>query len=193
MSNIRKYKPSDRERLREICKITAGDVFRKTDELWNAVPVIYSDYFTDNEPQNIFVAVDENDIPVGYIECSSDRKLFSKTMKKYMLRAAKSHRFMALTGFAYMTAFTVGGKKNSTHLHIDIIPEYQHKGLGSGLLDAEREHLSEQGIKYLNVCTITRDASAYSFYRKYGFEECLHYGFGYYSLNIPTDKNKNRK
>ena len=188
---IRKYRDADKENLRYICRETAGDYFRTDEKILNAVPVIYSDYFTENEPENIFVIADKDDKAVGYILCSTDYELFKKKMTgKYIPAAVKASMKMAPVCLGYMTAFLTNGKENSTHLHIDILPDYQHMGLGSQLIDELRDHLAAKGIKKLSVNTIDRTESAYKFYMKYGFIENRHYVGSLYSLTIPTERRK---
>lgn len=185
---IRKYRPDDKDNLRYICRETAGEYFRKSEKLLSAVPVIYSDYFTENEPENIFVIADADDKASGYIICSSDYDGFMKKMHKtYIPKAVKTDIGMLPVCFGYMAAMRRGGRKNSTHLHIDILPEYQHMGLGTELIDTLRNHLREKGIKKLSVNTIDRNESAYKFYMKYGFKENLHLVGSIYSLTIPTE------
>lgn len=188
---IRKYRKTDREALRYICRETAGDYFRKSERLTDAVPVMYSDYFTENEPDNIFVIADAQDRAVGYIECSSDYSLFMKKMHTvYIPRAVKTHPGMFPACFGYMTAMRMQGRRDGVHLHIDILPGYQHMGLGTKLIDTLRDHLSAKGIDTLAVNTIERTAPAYKFYIKYGFRENRHYYGSLYSLTIPTGREE---
>ena len=185
---IRKYKTEDKENLRYICRETAGEYFRKSEKLLNAVPIIYSDYFTENEPENIFVLADENDAAAGYIICSSDVGNFTKKMMKtYIPRAVKASVRMLPACVGYLGAYIVSGKENGVHLHIDILPEFQHKGYGTKLIDALRAHLNSLGVPILCVNTIDRGEPAYKFYKKYGFSENKHYVGDIYSLSIPTE------
>jgi len=184
---IRKYRTGDKENLRHICIETAADFFRKSDRLMNSVPTLYNDYFTENEPDNIFVVDDGDGNAVGYIICTSDTKGFLKKLSKsYFPRAVKSDLMMVLPCMAYFCTMLVEGKKNGVHLHIDILPEYQHRGFGTKLIDSLRVHLYEKGIPAVSVNTIDRKSSAYKFYIKYGFKENLHYAGNIVSLVIPT-------
>ena len=185
---IRKYRIGDKENLRYICRETAGEYFLKSERLHDAVPVIYSDYFTENEPENIFVLADENDKAVGYIICSADDRLFYKKMQSvYVPRAVRVHAGMLPVCLGYLAAMRRGGKKNSVHLHIDILDEYQHMGYGTQLIDALRAELHNRGIENLSVNTINRGESAYKFYMKYGFRENIHLVGDIVSLTIPTE------
>ena len=80
MYTVRKYKPSDRERLRYICKETTWDDNKNDENKLESIPMIFNDYFTEYEPDNIFVAVNKEDIPVGYVICSSNYSLFKEKM-----------------------------------------------------------------------------------------------------------------
>ena len=184
---IRKYRPEDKEALRHICLETAGDYFRRNEKTFNAVPIIYSDYFTENEPENIFVIDDGNGTAVGYILCSTDCDGFRKKMlAKYIPRAVKAGAGMLPACIGYSFAHLVNGRKNAVHLHIDILPDYQHMGLGTKLIDTLRKHLYNKGIDRLSVNTIDRNEPPYKFYTKYGFKENRHYIGSLYSLTIST-------
>lgn len=190
MYTIRKYRPADREALRKICMETADKSLKKSRRLLNAVPLIYNDYFTDCEPENIFVAADENDIAVGYIICASDTKRFLREMRRrYMPAAAKQHPEMLFVALAYVAAVLRHGKNYPAHLHIDILPDYQHVGAGTALIDALRAHLSEHGVDTVYINSMTYDTPAYGFYKKYGFTEAGKLGFGFFTLAVSTDKD----
>lgn len=189
---IRKYKESDKENLRRICIETASDFFKKSEKLKRSVPALYNDYFTENEPDNIFVIDDGFGKAVGYIICTTDVKGFMKKLKKiYIPRAVKGDLGMLPACMGYFGSMLIEGKKNGVHLHIDILPEYQHKGFGTKLIDSLRAHLYESGVPTLSVNTIFRNSGAYKFYIKYGFKENLHYAGNLVSLIISTEEDKN--
>ena len=190
MYTIRSYRPSDREALRMICMETADESLKKSDRLLNAVPVIYNDYFTDCEPQHIFVAADENDEAVGYVICSADTKRFLKEMRRrYIPEAARRHPEMLFVALAYVAAVLRHGKNYPAHLHIDILPAYQHVGAGTALIDALRSHLHDCGVQTVYINSMTYDTPAYKFYKKYGFTEAGKLGFGFFTLAVSTDKD----
>ena len=191
MYTIRKYAPGDKELLRAVCMETAGEVFHRSERLLKAVPVIYNDYFTECEPENVFVAADEDGRAVGYVICAADRKLFLRRMLfHYIPTAARMHPFMLLCGLAGVAAVLRNGKNAFTHMHIDLTAAYQHKGAGSALINTLRDHLAAKGIDTLHINSITRDADAYPFYMKYGFTESKKLIAGYYALGIPTARDK---
>ena len=170
MYTIRKYKPSDKERLRFICKETTWDDNKTDENKLDSIAVIYNDYFTEYEPENIFVAVNEDDIPVGYVICSSNFALFKeKMLSDIKNRVKNTYAPSLLIFYATLISVMITKKPYRTHLHIDILPEAQRTGLGTKLIDALCAHLKEKNIRNVSVLTIDTGSMGYKFYTKYGF------------------------
>ncbi|MCR4593996.1 MAG: GNAT family N-acetyltransferase [Clostridiales bacterium] len=181
---VRKYEERDREDIRNVCKITAGDFFQKNEKRLEAAAVLYNDYYSDNEPENIYVLADDSDRAVGYILCSRDYDRFMqlhKTVYRDKVRKLSPFYPFLITGSVYCLKKIKG---HHVHLHIDILPEYQRQGWGTKLIDALCEHLKEEGETHLSVSSISRKAPAYAFYRKYGFSEIYSFGLGSVALSI---------
>ena len=182
--NIRKYLPSDKPRLQYICRQTADSAYQKSPRLLNGVTVIYNDYFTENESDNIFVLADDCDTPVGYIICSSDYNKFMRLNRSvYMRRLIGTAPELVPVMLSYLVCLRMI-KKHSVHLHIDILPDFQRKGYGTQLIDALRSHLSSRGIDALSVCCVGRNSPGYKMYTKYGFTEIFTHAPGIVSLSI---------
>lgn len=186
---IRRYKAEDKSDLREICMQTSDAFFHEDEKLLSAVPIVYNDYFTECEPENIFVAADENDRAVGYVICAADTKRFvSEMFRRYVPAAIRTHPKMGFVAFAYMAAVLRHGRHYPAHLHIDILPAYQHVGAGSRLIDALRDHLYANGVDTVYINSMSKEERAYGFYRKYGFTYYGNLGFGFFTLGIPTKR-----
>jgi ribosomal protein S18 acetylase RimI-like enzyme len=56
-------------------------------------------------------------------------------------------------------------------LHINILPGYQRRGLGSGLMAAFTAKLKAEGQTRVYLETSNHNLKGLDFYRKYGFEE----------------------
>lgn len=179
---IRKYLESDRERLRYICRQTAWDSYKKSKRRLETVPVMFNDYFTEYEPENIFVLSDGGKA-VGYIICSVDYGRFTKFMlgecKKRVLKLDPSRIFFVNK---YIRNFKCI-KDKPVHFHIDILPQYQKNGWGTKLMNTLCKHLREKGINHLSVCSVSRASAGYKVYRKQGFEEIWDYGKNIVSLS----------
>ncbi|MBR3768661.1 MAG: GNAT family N-acetyltransferase [Clostridia bacterium] len=176
MYTIRKYVPSDKEQLRFICKETTWDDNKKSENKLETIPIIFNDYFTENEPDNIFVAVNDDNAAVGYVICSTDYSLFRKKMTgELRKRVEKTYPSSLFMLWATYFSVAIAKKPYRTHLHIDILPEAQRMGLGTKLIDALCAHLKAKGIKNVSVVTINKNSMGYKFYCKYGFRTVHRY------------------
>ncbi len=192
MYSIRKYKPSDRNQLRYIAMETAWDSYKKSDKKREAVAIMYNDYFTKYESDNIFVAADENDVPVGYVICSTDYDLFvQKNNEEFLKKAMSLYKPIVIVHIMLMFALKQIDYNRRVHLHIDLLPEAQHQGLGRKLLDELSNHLYKNGYEYMAVCGVNKYAAGYKFYIKYGFVTYKNLLFGRATLGIFTKEKSN--
>ena len=97
--NIRKYQEKDKDRVREICILTAGEYFKKSRKRLESVPIIFNDYFTTYEKENIFVLVDDLGVIEGYIICSTDYNKFMEKYKDIYLKQVKKNRIFGNSCF----------------------------------------------------------------------------------------------
>ena len=88
MITIREYRNEDLESVRDVCHKTAHTkTYQKNKDL---VTTMYLDYYAIEEPEHVFVAVDETDTPIGYILCSIDYDKFHKVfIEKYASKIKK--------------------------------------------------------------------------------------------------------
>lgn len=181
---IRPYETKDAPNLRDICKETASPSYRKDHLKLETIPINFLDYYLEQEPEFVFVAADEKDEAVGYIECATDYHRFVKAMKKiYMPRLkAFDKSQIAFERKVLLALFFI--RKWPCHLHIDLTAAYQHQGIGTLLIDALIQKLQDEGFHELAVCGIKRKSNSYGFYRHYGFKDIFSYGLGFVSLGL---------
>ncbi len=169
MSNIRKYNAKDRENLKKICIETSG-LPTETDKDINFLFLMYNDYYAEIEPENVFVAVDDNDEAFGYILCSENFDRYLSVFKKAYLPRIRAlgfkYYFMALGEINVHRLFA---KKHKAHLHIDILSAGQGKGTGTALMNELKSHLKSKGIHSLMLSCGMGNKKAISFYKKNGF------------------------
>lgn len=167
---IRKYKEKDKENLRHICIATA--VPTKNEKEKELLTLMYNDYFTEQESENIFVATNENDDAIGYILGCVDFKKFKNDMKKIYLpkiwKLSKVKWILMNLEFLFQNKLS---KKYPAFLHIDILDGYQRMGLGHKLMDALLSHLKEIGSTGVMLGVGSGNEKGISFYKKYGFHE----------------------
>lgn len=179
---VRAYENKDKENVRFVCLNSEGPC-KSTKRGINFALAVYCDYYIENEPENCFVAVDENDRAIGYIICAEDFDAFKERffcryylkIKKWEYRRRKSALRSIIPHEKYKDEYPA-------HLHIDILPEYQRMGLGHKLTDVLTAHLKKNGVKGIMLTTWIKNEKAKGFYKKYGFtlleemKNCAVYG-----------------
>lgn len=174
--SIRSYKESDKNRLRYICKETAFEEYKKDPNKLESVPIMFNDYFTEHEPEYIFVIVNEKDEAVGYIICSVNYEQFvnlHKTVYTERLLQVAPDEVNFINGFITCLEKI---KDRSIHIHLDMLSECQRQGFGTKLIQILSEKLKADGYNHMSICCANRKAASYALCMKLGFEEIYDYG-----------------
>lgn len=179
---IRSFKEGDRGPLRKLCADTAFmgepvERFFPDRELfcdWASV------YYTDYEPQSIFVAEYENQI-CGYVMGAKDesryRKASAELSKACLNRAWGRVLFESCSRnlfFSLVKSFMSGEFKRPdfsrhypAHLHINVAKPFRGSGIGSMLINRFEEYLRGNKIYGARLSTISPRANR--FFQKQGF------------------------
>ncbi len=174
---IRPYQEKDKNNVRNICIVTAGAQNSNiNDKLF--ILNLYCDYYIELEPQNCFVLADEEDTAVGYILCSENMKKYIKNTCTYRALIRSKGLMKYLYSWGEIIAHLPASKKCKAHMHIDILPPYQHKGYGTKLINALKENLSSKGINSVMLVVNSSNTNAVNFYKKNGFRRFLNFGQG---------------
>ena len=169
MITIRKYEEKDRDNLFKICVATSG-LPTETQKDLDFLNLLYNDYYAVVEPQNCFVAVNEDDEAVGYILCAENFDRYYKTFKGLYMPQIKKLGFNFFTmAMGEISVHRLFKKKYPAHLHIDILPVCQGQGTGTQLVDALKNHLREKGVNGLMLSCGMGNKKAIKFYKKNGF------------------------
>ena len=169
MITIRSYEKKDREAVENICVVTAVPVLQKG-PMKKALLDVWCNYYIEREPENVFVAANDEDETVGYILCAESFDRWKETFLKEYIPPFKNPVGYAL-GKGTVPEHEKYKDLYPAHMHIDILPEYQHQGIGPRLLEAERENLRNKGVKGLMLCCGADNEKGLGFYRKAGFTE----------------------
>ncbi len=167
---IRPYQEKDKENVRFVCLNSEGPC-DMSEAGQHYILTTYCDYFIEREPQNCFVAADENDRAVGYIFCAeSFRAFYPVFLRDYACSFPLSKPWF----FCYNAAHSADLQEKyeedyPAHLHIDLLPEYQRKGIGHKLVDTLAAHLKTKGVPGVMLTVGARNFVGQSFYKKYGF------------------------
>lgn len=170
MISIRKYRPEDKPALRKIL-VETSRLPVDTEKDIRLLELLYNDYYTEVEPENCFVAADDNDEAVGYIICASDYKKFRKLFMKFYLPEIKElgmkyyfQAYMDIMGHALYAA------KYPAHLHINVLNVCQGQGTGTKLMDALKAELKSKGINGLMLSCAADNDGAIRFYKRNSFK-----------------------
>ncbi|MBO3737125.1 GNAT family N-acetyltransferase [Actinoplanes flavus] len=178
---IRAYRPSDLDAIYDICVRTAasgGDARgrhssdRLLGDVW-AVPYVI------REPEHAHVLDDGTGTAVGYILGTADTPAFVEWYRTEWLPATVDRfapddpRDAALLAVhrdpdrMLRPEFT----PYPAHLHIDLLPEWQGRGMGRGLMSAFLEGLRAAGVPGVHLGMAAENHGAYAFYRRLGFQD----------------------
>lgn len=167
---VRPYRQSDKENVRYV-HLNSDGPCKSTKRGINFGLAVYCDYYIEKEPDNCFVAVDENDRAIGYVICAENFDVFHKRfLNEYYTKIQKwefKRRKSALKSIESQEKYKA---EYPAHLHIDILPEYQRMGLGHQLMDALCNNLREKGVKGVVLTVWHKNEKGRRFYEKYGFD-----------------------
>ncbi|MDR3292619.1 MAG: GNAT family N-acetyltransferase [Clostridiales bacterium] len=186
MITIREYRPTDKEKLQNICIATGPAIKNKKHRLSQLA--LYCDYFVDCEPKNVFVAANEKDEAVGYILCCTDFLKYKSEMNSRYLKTVG--RFSLVKKLLYKGEIALQKsvfKDYGAFLHIDILDGYRRMGVGTRLMDTLLAHLKAIGVKGVTLGVGSENTKGVSFYQKYGFHT-VKKGTGFYIFGMFTSR-----
>ncbi|HZK21988.1 MAG TPA: GNAT family N-acetyltransferase [Oscillospiraceae bacterium] len=167
---IRKYEKKDFDKVRNIC-LTNADISQDNKKVSDFILLMFCDYYIKEEPECCFVAVDDEDNPVGYVYGAFDYDKYHKIFMEYYYPKIKSISLKrAISAKIEMKDHAVYKKEYPAHFHIDVLASNQSGGLGSKLLSKFCEHLEEQGSKGVMMICGKDNTGAQRFYKKNGFD-----------------------
>ncbi len=178
---IRAYRPSDLDAIYDICVRTGaagGDARglhssdRLLGDIW-AVPYVTA------EPQHAHVLDDGSGAAVGYILGTADTAAFvqwyraewlSVTAGRYPAGDPRDEVMLGLHADPErMLVPELAGYP--AHLHIDLLPEWQGKGLGRALMAAFLAGLRAAGVSHVHLGMAPENHGAHAFYHRLGFRD----------------------
>lgn len=182
---IRKYRPQDREAVREISWNTA-DKGRTVDLYFHdheAVADFLTRYYTDWEPQALWVAECEGAV-VGYLTGCLNTRHCDRVIARKVVPAAvfgairrgalwRAETWRLLAAFA-RTALAGGRPKVDlneypAHLHINLRQGFRGCGLGRKLVEQFRWQVQKQGIRGIHLVAWGENDQGRRFFEAMGF------------------------
>ncbi len=134
------------------------------------------------QASNCFVAVDQsNGKVVGYIIGTVDSTRYERLFKHRMYWRIALRGFLVswwkhpesfrqvLAWAAYSDSAEPFFGDYPAHLHINVLPGYQRRGIGEGLIRCFEQRMAAQGVTGIHLGTSNRNCKALPFYAKQGY------------------------
>ena len=183
MTFIRPFRPGDEPALAEICIRTADagadatGLFRD-DLLWADNFVL--PYVTRHPDLALVVETDDGRV-AGYIVCAPDTDAFYRWFAESWWPSVRDRYPVEGAGererdiIGYGASLAPGREWHAAeypaHLHIDLLPELQGKGLGRRLIETLVTALEQRGVVGLHLAASEENTGAVAFYPRVGFAE----------------------
>jgi ribosomal protein S18 acetylase RimI-like enzyme len=179
---IRPYRPADLDAVYDICVRTAeagadGRGRYSSDRL---VGDVFAAPYVVLEPELAHVVDDGTGTAVGYILGTADTERFVRRYRAEWIPAIEG-RYGNDPRDQSMLALHHDPERMlvpelapyPAHLHIDLLPETQGKGLGRGLMTAFLAGLRAAGVARVHLGMVPTNTGARAFYDRLGFREIL--------------------
>lgn len=173
MATVRPYNEKDKKRVQDICLANA-ECLDSPEETQKYILLMYCNYYIEQEPENCFVAVNDEDEAVGYIICAENYEKYEKTFKEiYLNQCAAISPKRYVEAKLDLLSHSMFKNSYSAHFHIDIDDNYQRQGLGSLLISALKDHLRQKKINGMMMVCGEDNINAINFYKKNGLKDLI--------------------
>ncbi len=187
MVEIRPYRTSDLDTIYDICLAT-GDAGADASHLYRDAKLIghvYAGPYGVHAPKTAFVAQDESGVG-GYILGPADTRAFEDMLEALWwpsLRARYPDPAHPVTPDERMQRLIHHSARMPrrivdaypAHLHIDLLPRLQGRGLGRRMIARWLASVAAMGVGAAHLSVGMRNERAVRFYRAYGFHEVERY------------------
>lgn len=185
MTCVRPYRPSDLEDVYDVC-VRTGDVGEDATASFarpRIIPDIFAAPYVEREPELAFV-IDDGGRAVGYVLGTADTEAFVSWYRDVWVPRVSPTYPMAPDppyqtrddGFLHLLRWPermlMGDVLEAypAHLHIDILPAWQARGLGRALMESFLAAAHRVGAPGVHVGVDRSNTRAFGFYQAMGFQ-----------------------
>lgn len=187
MLSVRPYVESDRAQVEAICLENAGCKEAQEDTKKLAL-LMYCVYYIENEPENCFVAVEDDGSVVGYILCCDNYDNYEKVfMEKYIPQAATISARRYVEAKISMLKFSMFRKDYPAHFYVNVLLDHQDQGIGGLLVTTLKAHLRKKYVRGMMLVCDAENEGQIHFFENSGFKSMMTTMFGR-SMCLPLDK-----
>lgn len=187
---IRPYRATDRADVADVCVRTAaaGGDARGVYSSDLIMPDVYALPYVDSSPDLAWV-VEHDGRATGYLVAVADTRSFADWWAREWTTGFVTRHPEPGPATGHDPAYTEAQllrdgadpdrmvrtlrngelETHPAHLHIDLLPVLQRRGLGSRLIDTLRAALAERGVPGVHLGYAAENTSAARFYERYGF------------------------
>ena len=183
VTEIRPYRPGDRAGLGNVCIRTAAAGEDATGDYVDPsiLPEIFAAPYAVLEPDLAFVVEDDGEV-VGYVLGTADTPTFVRRFREEWLpvvgashppptgEPASPDELMAYLLHHPERMLVPEVVAWPAHVHIDLLPPYQRRGLGRGLMETFVAALRKAGVPVLHLSMLSANVRARAFHDRLGFE-----------------------
>lgn len=170
---IRPYQKKDFRYIQDICVATSKHAEDDSPLYRATLTALYCDYYLDNQSDYCFVAVDEQDIPVGYELCSVDRDDYETQMQELYLPVVRklnnSEYFHYIAELKVTSRYVRQGYL--AHMLVNVLDQYQRQGIGTQLVNTLENKLREMFVEGMYLICGEKAVSSRAFCEKMGYED----------------------
>lgn len=170
---VRPYQTKDFRYVQDICM--ANSKYAEEDTPVNRAIMLsmYCNYYLDFQSDYCFVAVDDDDVPVGYVLCVVDLDQYQDCMQELYLplvrKVSGSDYFRFIAETKVCERYVRQGY--TAHLLVNVSEQYRESDLGEQLIAALESKLKQIFVEGLYIIVNQKDKQAREFYEKLGYED----------------------
>ena len=170
MVTVKSYEPKYYKDVQQVCLNTGPESALTDPTMRDFILFTFCNYYLEQEPENVFVLVDENDIAQGYVFGAMNFRKYLNNFKPYLKTVKKLGKEYYRDAIGEILAHAVFSVKYPSHLHIDINEPFRGNGNGSKMVSTLTEHMKTNGAKAIMLVVGTSNKRGINFYKKNGFK-----------------------